>query len=86
MVLYAVRSRRIFALAEVTSEVYDTGDAEWPFRVDIEYSVNLPVSSGVPFAEVSTPERDLLLSVRQASYVELTPEEYERAAARLREA
>ncbi len=86
MVLYAVGSRRVFALAELTSDVYSSGDADWPYRVDIRYSVNLPVASGVPLNEVSTPERDLLLSVRQAAYVELSPQEYERVAAGLREA
>src|SRR5262249_31080744 len=86
MVLYAVGSRRVFALAEVTSEVYSSGDANWPYRVDIRSSVNLPVASGVPLDEVSTPERNLLLSVRQAAYVELSPQEYERAATRLQEA
>ena len=86
MVLYGVGSRRVFALAEITSAVYSSGDADWPYRVDISYSVNLPVASGVPLDEINTPERDLLLSVRQAAYVELSPEEYERAVAKLRQA
>jgi hypothetical protein len=87
MVLYAVGgSKRVFALAEVTSEVYDSGNENWPYRVDINYLVNLPISSGVHIDEISTAERDLVRSLRQAAYIELTPEEYKRAEAKLRQA
>jgi hypothetical protein len=87
MVLYAVGgSKRVFAAAQVTSEVYDSGQKRWPYRVDIRYMVNVPVSSGVHIEKVSSPERDLLRSVRRASYFELRPEEYERAATKLRAA
>jgi hypothetical protein len=53
--------------------------------VDVRYSVNVPASEGVHINEVSTPERDLLRSVGRQSYIRLSPEEYERAAAKLRE-
>jgi hypothetical protein len=87
MVLYACgRERQVFALAEVTGEVYENGQEDWPYQVDIKYTINLPVSKGVPIDEVSTPERDLARSLRQSSYIELTEQEYERAAARLEEA
>jgi hypothetical protein len=85
MVLYAVGgSKRVFALAEVKGEVYDTGDQGWPYRVDVSYLVNLPVSSGVHIDEVSTTERDLLCAIRRASHIELRPEEYQRADTKLR--
>lgn len=80
MVLYAVGgSKRIFALAEVTRKVYDSGDENWPYRVDIKYDVNLPVSSGVDIGQVGT-ERNLLRSLLRQSYVELSAEEYERTS------
>ena len=88
VVLYAVGgSKRVFALAEVTSEVYKGGhEARFPYRADVRYLVNLPVSDGVHIDEVSTAERDLTHSLRRASYIELRPEEYERAATKLQEA
>jgi hypothetical protein len=87
MVLYAVGgSKHVFALVQVTSEVYECAGESWPYRVDIEYKINLPVASGVHLDEISTSERELLYSIRQASYVELLPEEYKRAVSKLREA
>jgi hypothetical protein len=88
MVLYAVgRGKRVFALATVSRAAYDSGRADWPYRVDLSYEVNLPVAAGVSIDEVSTAARDLVRPIqRGASYIELTPEEFERAAARLRQA
>lgn len=87
MILYAVGgSKRVFAAAQVTSEVYSSGRKRWPYRVDIKYVVNLPVASGVDIDKVSSPGRDLLRPIRRASYFRLHPEEYDRAAAKLREA
>jgi hypothetical protein len=84
MVLYAVGgAKRVFAVAQVTSEPYPSGEKRWPFRVNISYEVNLPVSSGVHIDQVSTSKRDLRRSVRRASYIKLYPEEFERAAAKL---
>jgi len=89
MILYAVGGRkRVFAIAEVTSEVYKAGgnageNARWPYRVDINYLVNMPASDGVHIKEVSTPERELLRSVRRQSYLRLRPEEYKRATTKL---
>jgi mRNA-degrading endonuclease RelE of RelBE toxin-antitoxin system len=87
MILYAVGgSKRVFALAEVTSEVYDGGNEKrYPYRADVRYDINLPVSGGVHIDEVSTAGRDLARSIRRASYIELSPEEYERAATNLQE-
>jgi hypothetical protein len=85
MVLYAVNGQmRVFALAEVTSEVEETGNPRWPYKVDIKYSVLLPVGQGVHIDEVSGTRRNLRLSVRTHSYIELDKAEYDRAAARLR--
>ncbi len=87
MILYAVcASKRVFALAHVTSEVHPSGNPDWPYQVDISYLVNLPVSSGVSINDISTSERDLVRPIQWgASYIELRPKEfYEQAAALLR--
>lgn len=88
VILYAVGgSKRVFALAKVTSEVKDNDHEGWPYRVDIDYVLNLDVSSGVPIDKVSTDERDLLRPIQaQNSYFKLSHEEFERAELLLREA
>ena len=87
MVLYAVGgTKRVFAVAEVTSELYESGDKEWPYRVDITYLAHVPTSQGVHIDQVSTPKRNLIRSLRQRSYIRLYPEEYERASTKLRRA
>lgn len=86
LVLYAAGGRkRVFALAEVVSDVKPSEYGEWPHRLDISYLVNLSPANGVPAQEVSTT-RDLTMSVRQQTCVLLQPEEYERARALLEEA
>ncbi len=80
-------SKHVFALAEAMSEVYNGGNMErFPYRVDVKYLVNLPVSDGVHIDAISTTERDLARSLLRASYIELRAAEYERAATKLREA
>jgi len=91
MILYAVGGRmRVFAVAEVTSDVYAaTGNADengrWPYRVDINYLVNMSAADGVHIDEVSTPGRELRRSVGRQSYIELSQEEYELAATKLQQ-
>lgn len=91
MILYAVGGRkRVFAITEVTSDVYQASgnpdeNGRWPYRVDINYVVNMPAYNGVHIDEVSTGVRDLRRSVGRQSYIELSPEEYERAAAKLQQ-
>jgi hypothetical protein len=84
MVLYAVGgAKSVFALVEVTSEVYER--SEWPHSMDVRYLVNLPVSQGVHIDEISTSKRDLLRPIRAGrSYFRLTPDEYERAVSKLK--
>lgn len=87
LVLYAAGGRkRVFAIAEVTSGVYAADyDGRWPYRMDIRYLVNMPASEGVHIDEVSTMERNLLRSVGRQSYLKLSPEEYNRAVAKLQD-
>ena len=87
MVLYAVGgSKSVFALAEVTSEVYERSEyPQWPHSVNIHYLANLPVSDGVHINHISTPKRDLLRAVKaRKSYLKLTPDEYNRAVNKLK--
>ncbi len=95
MILYACGgSKHIFADATVKGEVCEATwppseprGKEWrtrfPHRMNIAYTVNLPVASGVQIAEINTPRRDLGKCIRGASYLRLYPEEYRQAAARL---
>jgi hypothetical protein len=86
LILYAAGGRkRVFAVARVTSELKVSDFPDWPHRLDIEYLVNVSPSDGVPIDAVSV-ERDLGKLVRRQSYVRLTMEEYNRAAALLEEA
>ena len=84
MVLYAVGgTKHVFALAEVTSNVYEGGEYKrFPFLVKIRYILNLPISAGVHIDDISTSKRDLKRSIRR-SYIRLSREEYEKAASKL---
>ena len=84
LVLYAVGSgTRVFAVARVTSEPYASGVERFPFRVNIEYSINLPVQSGVSVREISSRE-DLVGAIRWGhSYLSLQQDEFDRAVALL---
>jgi len=93
VVLYAAGgSKRIFALAEITSRLYDitsetkdNRDREtYPYRVDIEYIFRVPVSAGVHIDEITTPQRNLPKAIR-ASYLRLKPEEFKLAERKLQE-
>jgi hypothetical protein len=89
LVLYAVGgSKKVSALVEVTSAVYERSERlRWPHSLDVRYLVNLPVSAGIHIDEVSTAKRDLLSAIRAGrSYLELTPDEYQRAATKLKAA
>ncbi len=85
LILYAAGGRkRVFANARVTSELKASDYPEWPYRLDIEYLVNVNPRDGVPIDKVSI-DRDLGKLVRRQSYIRLTMEEYNRAAALLEE-
>ena len=88
MILYAVgRRKQVFALAEVTSDVYENGQEEWRYQMDVSYAINLPVESGVSIDRISSSKRDLVGPIQWgSSFFELEPEEYERAVALLRAA
>jgi uncharacterized protein (DUF433 family) len=87
LVLYAAGGlKRVFALAEVKSQVYEARSdytERWPYRVDISYLVNLPATEGVRIEEVNTPKRNLLNSLKTKSYLKLYAEEYEQALVKL---
>jgi hypothetical protein len=83
VVLYACGgAKRIFAVAEVTSKVQRSGRDDWPYMVEVKYSVNLRVMCGVPLAALGEPDgRDLLNSIKGSSYISLSDKEYARAVA-----
>jgi len=87
LVLYAAGgSKHLFALARVTSEVYENHEyKDHPYRVNVSYDVKLPVSAGVHIDEITTPKRNLLGAI-QGSYLRLKPEEFELATSKLQKA
>jgi len=85
MILYAVGSKRIFAVVDVVSD-WKTNDEEgWPYRVDIQWpaAVNLAPSDGVDANDVSA---DLTERVRRRSHTRLSPKEFELAVQKLHDA
>ena len=87
LVLYAAGgSRHLFALVEVTSEMYENNEfEEYPYRVDVSYEINLPIIRGIHIDNISTSQRNLRNAV-QGSYLRLKPEEFELAVSKLRRA
>lgn len=83
LVLYAVGSgTRVFAIARVTSEPYAGEMERFPWRVNIEYSVNLPVPSGVSVREIC--DRNIVGAIQWgSSYLALDDAEFNRASALL---
>jgi hypothetical protein len=75
-------SQRIFALAEAISDPQPkkVGNCQW--SLEVRYLINLPVTSGILINEVSS-DRHLIKSIKQASHIELRPEEYQSAYSKL---
>lgn len=84
LVLYAVGSGTlVFAIARVTSEPRAGEEERFPSSVKIEYSVNLPVRSGVSVREISDRE-ELVGAIKWgSSYLRLQQDEFDRAEALL---
>src|SRR5262249_7771075 len=85
MILYAVGSKRLFAVVDVVSDWKENDEEGWPYRVDIQWppAVNVAPSDGVDANDVSA---DLTERVRRRSHTRLWPEEFKRAAEKLRQA
>jgi hypothetical protein len=82
LVLYAAVHRRVFGIAEVTSDPYRANrHPRWPYRCDVRLLVAVPLLHEAPFLDelIVRDGRDLYLSVRQKPYVRLTQREYHRA-------
>ena len=77
LVLYASVWRRVFALAEVVAEPRRAGgSARWPWTVELEPLLVVPVLSNAPPVEaIGVPPR----SMSQQSHIRLRPEQYELA-------
>ena len=92
MFLYAPGgSSRIFALAEAVGDPERDpnfkpnkhGSCQW--RLSVSYLRNMPVASGILLDDIMSGERDLRLSLRQASHVRLLASESELAYRKLPE-
>src|SRR5215469_11709064 len=91
--LYAPGAKRIFTLAEVIGDPErdpnyspsEEGSCRW--RLPVHYLIpSRSVASGIPIEDVICGERDLRLSLRQASHVELRSEESQLAQTKLQAA
>src|SRR5476651_113322 len=64
LALYAVGGAKcFFALTTVSSNVKPSDNERWPYRIEVTYQINLPVSDGVPVEEVKV-ERDLIPEIQ----------------------
>jgi hypothetical protein len=77
LVLYASVWRRVFALAEVVAEPSrDGGSPRWPWTVEVEPLLVVPILSNAPPVEaIGVPPR----SMSQQSHIRLRAEQYELA-------
>jgi hypothetical protein len=88
--LYAAGgSKRIFAMAEATGDPwYDNNRApqdDCPWKLSVRYLMHCRVEAGIHIDEIGTDQRDLMLALRQASHIALSPEESRLAYSKLRE-
>jgi len=88
MIFYAVgRGKRLFAHVRVTSAAHDSGNPDWPYRVDISYEAGFPLNviDGVVTDNLLV-QRYLGAIQHGSSYIELDLLEYGQAVAELRTA
>jgi hypothetical protein len=84
LILYAVGGfKTVFAVAKVTSSVKQSGVQQWPFRVNLEYEVNLKPSDGVPISDAELLKHLPAIQFGH-SHLSLSEEEFQHAAAKLR--
>jgi hypothetical protein len=82
-------SRRIFALTEAASDPesdpnynpHEKGSCQWRLRV--RHLINLPVGSGILIDDITSSQRNLIDSIRQASHIKLLSEESDLAHRKL---
>ena len=76
LVLYASVWRRVFALAEVTSDPQERDHPRWPWTVEIETLLVVPVLDAAPPVEsIGVAAR----SMSQQSHIRITADHYRRA-------
>jgi hypothetical protein len=81
MILYAVGSKRLFAVVDVVPIWKENDEERWPYRVDIQWpsTMNVARSDGVDANDVSA---DLPQRVRRRSRIRLAEHEFGLAATR----
>lgn len=78
LILYAAGWKNIFAIGRVTSRIRNSEYPDWPYRLELDYVVNVAPVDGVPVNDIST-ERELTRSVRQQTCISLNAAEFKRA-------
>jgi hypothetical protein len=82
MILYAVRTGRIFALTEAATTWRPSQEPGWPYSIETsEYEISLAPRDGVDIDQI---DDELKTSLRRRSHMRLTPKQFECAVARLR--
>ena len=80
LVMYASVWRRVFAIAQVLGEPEPREHPRWPWTIEIETLLVVPVLDAAPPVEaIGVAAR----SMSQQSHVAITPEQYARAVAAL---
>ena len=87
---YAPGHRRIFALAEAVGDPehdadYNGKEGSCFWKLPVSCSINMPVDAGIQLGDIKC-SRDLRLSVRQASHLELRADESQEADRMLQQA
>jgi hypothetical protein len=74
----------VFAAGTVTSLPYPSTDPEWPMQVNVELERGAGwLHEGIPLDRLNDGHRDLNVSIRRRSHIELTEAEYDNAVALL---
>jgi len=76
LVYYASVWKAVFAIVEVTTEPERTGTGRWPWTVDVEPLVAIPLLDRAPPVEAIGV---MARSMSQQSHIRVTPEHYGRA-------
>lgn len=75
MVIYATGTGKIVGVVRAKGPWYHEGAEErWPYRIDTEIVVALPISEGVSLESISD-ERQITKSIRQKSHIRLSEAE-----------
>ena len=88
LVLYALGHDRVFAIVDAFSTIRPgEGDNPWDrWFLDVREVMSTSYAAAPRLAQLSVAGRDLSVSIRQQSHIQLRPSEYDQAVTLLRQA